>query len=802
MNLRDKTRAPRAITPIAALGVVVLVVLVTLTVGWAPLTHLSPSPSSRLSLFSGTPNSLLEQLTSPNAQKSGQFGDSIAVSGTTVAVGASTEKVGLAKDAGSVYLFNTVTKVVTTLTSPTVQNLGFFGDSVAISGATLVVGALGEYASGKNTAGHAYLFNVTTGALISTLTSPKAQKGGDFGTSVAISGKTVVVGAPNENASGHVYGGHVYTFSVTTGNVSLSLTSPNPQVNGLFGDSVAVGGSTIVVGAPQEASSGMSDAGKVYTFSASTGSLISTLGSPNPSVYGLFGLSVAATSSTVVVGAYDETSMGLAGAGNAYTFNAKTGNLSCTLTSPNALADGGFGWSVAIYDQTVVVGAARETASGLTQAGSAYSFIAPWADSINGSFISPNAQMSGYFGDAVAISGTTVVVGAPLESAKGHTSAGHAYVFDNSPLSITSPGLLSTGNFGISVAISGSTLVVGAPYETASGKTGGGHAYIINTRTGLVWTLTSPNVQQYGDFGFSVGISGSVVVVGAFGESAAGNVDAGHAYTFNATTGVMISKLTSANPQTNGDFGASVAISGATILVGAPYENASGHLDAGHAYKFNASTGKRTANLTSPNAQLDGLFGYAVGVTGTTLAVGAPLEMVSGSSGVGHAYGFLATTNALAFTLTSPNAQASGYFGCAIASAGKTLAVGAYGEAAGTLTSAGNAYVYNDTTGHRILTLTSPNAQAYGNFGQSVGIDGGLVLVGAPDETGASNVGAGHAYTFDLPTGTLNETLTSPDAQPSGDFGESSAGSGTTIVFGAPTETASGQAQAGHVYVF
>src|SRR5438309_4050369 len=95
---------------------------------------------------------------------------------------------------------------------------------------------------------------------------------------------------------------------------------------------------------------------------------------------------------------------------------------------------------------------------------------------------SPNPQLDGNFGQSVAISGTTAVVGAYHETGGGFLQAGHAFIIDTTasalPITLTSPNALTGGSFGQSVAISGTTVVVGAPGETASGQAGAGLAYI------------------------------------------------------------------------------------------------------------------------------------------------------------------------------------------------------------------------------------------------------------------------------------------------------------------------------------
>jgi hypothetical protein len=99
-------------------------------------------------------------------------------------------------------------------------------------------------------------------------------------------------------------------------------------------------------------------------------------------------------------------------------------------------------------------------------------------------------------------------------------------------------------------------------------------------------TLTSPHAQSYGEFGWSVAMSSTiVVVVGAIEEAVSGHNGAGHVYLFSAT-GSLIKTLPSPNVQTGGFFGFSLAIGGTTIVVGADEETVSGHYAAGHAFIF------------------------------------------------------------------------------------------------------------------------------------------------------------------------------------------------------------------------
>jgi hypothetical protein len=380
----------------------------------------------------------------------------------------------------------------------------------------------------------------------------------------------------------------------------------------------------------------------------------------------------------------------------------------------------------------------------------------------------------------------------------------------DSTITLTSPHAQTSGWFGFSVAINEGDpiVVVGAPQETANAVPLAGQAYVLDTTTGLITTLTSPAPQStvFGrGFGYSVSASGTTVVVGAPGETANALSEAGNAYVFDATNGSLITTLTSPNALSDGHFGASVSISGSTVVVGARDETAiAGRPRSGNAYIFDASTGSLITTLTSPTPKVLGNFGYSVSISGTTVAVGAPYEYATASAlnSAGNAYVFDATDSSLIATLTSPSAQVGGLFGFSVSTSGTTVAVGAPRETANALPSAGNAYVFDASTGSPITTLTSPYAQANGFFGISVSVSCATVVVGAHVETANGQVFAGHAYSFDATTGFLTTTLTSPNAQAGGEFGYSVAVSGTTVVVGAVVETGSGFTQAGHAYVF
>src|SRR5439155_776531 len=172
------------------------------------------------------------------------------------------------------YVFNATTgALVTTLNDPTPASSDYFGISVAVSGNTVVVGAAGD-ATGGYQSGSAYVFNAITGALVATLNNPSPAEDDDFGVSVAVSGKTVVVGAVRDDTGASDFGS-AYVFNATTGALVATLNNPTPADDDYFGVSVAVSGNSAIVGAYRDDTGG-TDAGSAYVLNVTTGALVAT----------------------------------------------------------------------------------------------------------------------------------------------------------------------------------------------------------------------------------------------------------------------------------------------------------------------------------------------------------------------------------------------------------------------------------------------------------------------------------------------------------------------------------------------
>ncbi|MEZ5352868.1 MAG: BACON domain-containing carbohydrate-binding protein [Bryobacteraceae bacterium] len=364
--------------------------------------------------------------------------------------------------------------------------------------------------------GAAYPVTVDPVAQGAYLKASNTGGGDDFGTSVAVSGDTVVIGAPLEdsNATG-VNGdqtnnslnsaGAAYVFVRNHGLWSQQayLKASNTGANDWFGSSVAVSGDTVVVGAWREESNAIGVGGNEADNSASS-------------------------------------------AGAAYVFVRTGGTWSqrAYLKASNGQEGDQFGWSVAVSGGAVVVGAPYEdrSSTGTTgDFGAAYFFLpnsfSSWTQF--GYLQASNPAENDHFGWSVAVSGDTVAVGAPGGSGGAayvfarldfEIAAGVSQVLWNEPALLKAPNPEAGADFGWSVAASGETVVVGEPNRKI-GNSPAGSAYLFarkNGTWGLEANLKADHVDPGDEFGWSVAVSGDAVLAGARGEDGNGSGTGGN----------------------------------------------------------------------------------------------------------------------------------------------------------------------------------------------------------------------------------------------------------------------------------
>jgi outer membrane protein assembly factor BamB len=368
-----------------------------------------------------------------------------------------------------------------------------------------------------------------------------------------------------------------FSFSSSAATSPIRLTSTHAQTYGLFGLLSATTGKLALVGA------GFEGTGHAYLYNTVSGALLRTFSSPHPVNLGLFGVDVAGPvkGGLIALGAPNERAGGFTWAGRAYVYNASTGALIHQLVSPNAQKDGHFGQSVALSDGFVAVGAWNETSNGNSQAGQVYVFNAT-TGTLLWSIRNPSPQNAIGFGWSSSASGNLLAVAASGED----NQEGSAFVFNMSSHALVASIGPFGGDFGYSLAMSGTRLVVGEPYANDIA----GAALLFNALNGrLILTLVSPNHHPpqyaYGEFGKNVAINGNHIMIGAYQESGIASEEEGQAYLFS-TSGALLRSFATTTPSPEGGFGRAVAISGNTVIIAAPYEYVKGMWAAGHVYLY------------------------------------------------------------------------------------------------------------------------------------------------------------------------------------------------------------------------
>ena len=398
---------------------------------------------------------------------------------------------------------------------------------------------------------------------IKKLLASDGQAGDEFGFYVAVDGDTAIVGAWREDAAGGSQEGAAYVFEKNQGGADnwgevKKLVASDPEENARFGSSVGISGDTIVVGASIQ-SAAADNAGAAYFFERNQGGAdnwgeVKKLTASDAEAGDHFGKSVAISGDTVLVGA-DLEDAGGTDAGAAYVFERDQGGPDnwgevLKLTASDAENNDSFGNSVSVNGDSAIVGAWLEDVDGSTLApGAAYVFHRDEGGADNWGEVkklsASDFERLDRFGYSVAINGDTAVVGAWSEDSGGD-QAGAAYVFERDQggadnwgevTKLTASDAFGGAAFGRSVAISANTAVVGAVFEGRLVGTSGGAAYVYHRdeggadNWGEVKKLTASDRDRLDYLGQSVAVSGETTLVGASQEDALGN-EAGAAYVF------------------------------------------------------------------------------------------------------------------------------------------------------------------------------------------------------------------------------------------------------------------------------
>ena len=694
---------------------------------------------------------------------------------TPLFVGAEADDHPGKEDAGSAYVFvltgPTTWSQQTKLTTFDAAEGDLFGGSVAISGDTVVVGAAGKTFEGKVGSAHVFVRTGTTWAKQGKLTAFDGANSDHFGRSVSIDGDMAVVGADGDQHTGDLSGSaYVFARAGATWLFDFKLTA-SEAVGAGFGRSVAISGDTVVVGAHLTRNAGSFNAGAAFVFKRvgfQTWEEEASITASDVGQQHAFGVSVSISSdaNTVVIGAADDfTGCCPSGTGAAYIFTRDGSSWSQLdkLGTADATDEDQFGVSVSISGEWIIVGADGIDA--------AYVFnVTPPAPKLTGS-----AGAAGdNFGRAVAISGNTMVAGADRDGAIAADS-GAAYIFQrgspwNQQALLKASDAALGDRFGSAVSIDGDTAVVGAFRDDDLGFDSG--SIYVYTVVGSTWNEQDKPPSDDGAandrFGVSVAISGDTIVAGAPGDDDVGE-SSGSAYVFvrSGATWSQQAKLTASVAASLDFFGGSVAISGDTIVVGAIGDDEKGPF-AGAAYVFvrNETSWSQQAKVTGSDAAASDFFGNLVAINGDTIVASAPESV--------YVFVRSGTSWSQQTKLTAADGESGDLFGSAVSISGDTVVVGASGSddvvevtGEGTFGDSGSGYVFqrNGTTWSQQAKLTAVDSAAGDAFGAAIFVDGDTVVVGADLADGVGiDSGATYVYDLSVPAADLSVSSTaSPD---------------------------------------
>jgi hypothetical protein len=363
-------------------------------------------------------------------------------------------------------------------------------------------------------------------------------------------------------------------------------------------------------------------------------------------------------------------------------------------------------------------------------------------------------------------------------------------------------------SFGTSVSISGNTIVVGAPSNEFATPSTNGAAYIF-VRSGTNWVQEAKLLASDGQFrdwfGASVSISGNTVVIGAPLDDIGTNTDQGSAYVFvrSGTTWNFLEKLTNSFNAAGDNYGRSVAIDNNTIVIGAPNASSGSNMFGGRAYIYERTSTffdiKASLFANEPGAQ--DRFGSAVAVNGNTIVVTSPYDSREYEfQGSAHVYSRVNNNwnfQQIISMPIAPSQQVSySYFGTSVSISGQYIAVGAL--TANRVNGSALVFVKNGSTWNNQVWIEGETPNQFG-FGTTLSISGNTLVVGS--ESSDDYRGAVSLYSRVGTNWIKKQRIAIPNASANTRFGASVSISGGTAVFGMPSDTVTQSGQ-GTAYVY
>ena len=296
-----------------------------------------------------------------------------------------------------------------------------FGGAVAIEDTIVAVGAR-LYDFPANDAGRVFMYRRGSADwnLEQELMAFDASAGAAFGTAVSVSPQVVVIGAPGEDSAGTNAGAvYIFRYNGVTWEPEVKITAPDASENAEFGAAVDIFFNTVVIGAP-----GTAEGGKAYVYEfdgvtwQADGDFTAAVTTANDG----FGSSLAISANSIVVGAPGQDTQGpQSGAATIFRNDGIAWTEEATLTPPDATPYDRFGISVDINGLAVVVGAPGDDLPTISDLGTAYVFRSDGSSWNHEQKLVPvTPTLGGWFGRAVAMAQDVIVVGSPTAQINGN----------------------------------------------------------------------------------------------------------------------------------------------------------------------------------------------------------------------------------------------------------------------------------------------------------------------------------------------------------------------------------------------
>ncbi len=621
--------------------------------------------------------------------------------------------------------------------------------------------------------------------------------GDNFGIAVAAAGNRAIIGAygrielapgiPNGVAQGTAY---LFTQQADGRWVQSQRLTPDTLGGDSdnFGAAVAFSGNLIAIGAPRREAGGLEGAGSVFVYASAGAAFgqIQQVVPPDPVIEGRFGAAVALAGDYLAIGSPR------AGDGRVELYRRGVSGGFDFLRS--FLAEAGepgaaFGQALALSSTQLLIGAPHASGGGAVYISSFEE--GAWTNAARMAF---NPYPDGAeLGAALSINEEVALVGLPGAGSGQVRVLVRAQDVWNDAGELLAPGLPAGARFGQALSLDHQRAIVGAP-----GANGGDGAAYIFARDGLQFApAQAVDVADGGNadrFGIAVANSADGALVGADLDTIYSNSGQGAVYHFSPGIDGALqlrSRLDTGDGAYLDRFGTAVSVSGDVAMVGAFLEDTEAGADAGavHWYEREAGNWVLRGRITAPDADIEDRFGVAVDVDGDRVAIGAYWDIVNGNVDQGSVYVFRrsGTNWLLESKLSANDGRERDLFGFAVAIEGDRLLVGARGARAPFLDQ-GLAYVFKRAGGSwaQEARLASPVAGANQFFGASVALSAGRALIGAPGLSAGPEVpGAGAAFLFSPGDYALRASLQAPQPRENAAFGLSVSADPQRLLVGA-----------------